>query len=89
MGTMLFVDSFVVKMFQKNLNTIASLPMHANPKAPFVMLLFHYVQHPTYSLHVIFLSLGTLQYYVKFDLHTMVTLEKLLKTRIFVTMVGI
>jgi hypothetical protein len=74
---MLFVDSFVVKTFQENLNTIVGLIMRAHPHASFVMLLFYYVQHTTYSLHTIFSSLSTLQHYVKFDLHTMAKLEKL------------
>ncbi len=86
---MLFVDSFAVKTFQENMNTIVGLLMCVDPHAPFVMLLFYYVQHPTYSLHTMFLSLGTLQRYVKFYLHTMVTLEKLFKKGSFISMVDI
>jgi len=42
----------------------------------------------SYLLHIVFLSSSILQYYVKFNLGTIVMLEKLLRTRFFNIMVG-
>jgi hypothetical protein len=46
MGSLPFVESFVLEVFQEDLNMIASLPMFANPQAillcPIAKLLITY-----------------------------------------------
>ncbi len=42
------------------------------------MLLLCYAQHPCYLFHTMFPSLGILQHYVEFNIHTIIMLEKLL-----------
>jgi hypothetical protein len=54
--------------------------MFINPQATFGMFSFCYAQHPCYLLFTTFLSPSVLQHYAKFDLRTMVMLEKLLGT---------
>jgi hypothetical protein len=83
-----FVESFIAKAFQEDLNTIASLPMFIHPQIAFVMFSFCYVQHPSYFLRIIFPSWSILRHYIKFDSHTIATLEKLLSARSFSIMVG-
>jgi hypothetical protein len=62
--------------------------MFVNPHVTFIMLSLCYAQCPSYLLHIIFLFLGLLQHYAKYDAHTIVTLEKLLGVGSFGTIVG-
>jgi hypothetical protein len=77
LGFMPFMESFVTKPFQKDFNTITNLPMFIDPQIAFVMSSFWYVIHLSYLLFTIFLSLGILQHYAKFELCTMIKLKNI------------
>jgi len=72
-----FMESFVTKAFQKYFNNIINLPMFIDPQTTFMMSSLCYVIHLGYLLRNVFLSLGILQHYAKFELYTMTTLKKL------------
>jgi hypothetical protein len=48
MGSLPFVESFVSKAFQEDLNTIVNFPMFINLVVVFAMFLFRYAQQPNY-----------------------------------------
>ncbi len=75
----------VAHAVQGDFNTIVSFPMFINPQATSRMFSLCYAQHPCYILCIIFMSPSVLQHYAKFDLLTMVMLEKLLGTWSFST----
>jgi hypothetical protein len=62
--------------------------MFTNLQAIFAILSFCYAQWPNDLQHTIFPSLGILQRYTKFDVHTIAMLEKLLGSRSFGTTMG-
>ncbi len=88
MGFMSFVESFVIKAFQKDPSTIANPPMLIDPQAMFVMCSLCYAQCPSYLLCTIFMSTCILQHCTKLDSCTMATLEKLFTLGSFDIMVG-
>ncbi len=88
MGSLPFVESFLLKVFQKDLNTIISLIMLTNPQATFAMFSFCYAQRLNYLQYIVFPSLGILQRYTEFDVCSIVMLEKQLGSRSFGTIVG-
>jgi hypothetical protein len=67
---------------------IVNLPIFTNPKIAFAMFSFCYAQWLNYFKCIVFPSLGILLHYTKFDVHTIVMLEKLLGSRSFNTIVG-
>lgn len=83
-----FVESFVIKAFQEDLNIIINLPMFVNPHVVFAMLSFYCAQHLSYIFRIIFPFLNILQHYTKFDSRTMVMLEELSSAKSFNIMVG-
>jgi hypothetical protein len=88
MDFMPFVECFIGETFKKNLNTIISFIMLVDPHVTFALFSFCYAQHLSYLLCIVFMFLGILWYYVKFNLHTIVMLEKLLGSRSFGIMMG-
>jgi hypothetical protein len=70
----------VAHAVQGDFNTIVNFLMFIDPQAFFGMFSFCYAQYPCYLLFTTFLSPSVLQHYAKFDLRTMVMLEKLLGT---------
>jgi hypothetical protein len=62
--------------------------MFANPHVTFALLSFCYAQHLSYLLHTVFLFLSILGHYIKFNLHTIAMLEKLLSSRSFGILMG-
>jgi hypothetical protein len=77
-GSTSFVELFVVEVLHEDFRMIFSLPMLVDPQMFFVMILLCYTQHRSYLLCTMFPSLGILQHYVKFNICTIITLEKLL-----------
>jgi hypothetical protein len=77
-GSTSFVELFVVEVLYEDLGTISSLPMLANLQATFMMLSLCYAQRLGYFFRTMFSSPNILQHYAKFDIHTIVMLEKLL-----------
>jgi hypothetical protein len=73
----------VLKALDEDLGTIFSLSMFSYSYAIFVMLSLCYVQCLDYLLHSLFPSPNILQHYTKFDIHTIVTLEKLFDAKYF------
>jgi hypothetical protein len=73
MGSKSFVELFVVKAFHEDLGTIFNLPMLVDPQVAFVMLLLCYAQCLGYLLCTMFPSLGIMQHYIKFNIHTIVS----------------
>jgi len=67
---------------------ITNLPMFIDLQTTFATFSFCYAQRPNYLQHTIFPSPGILQHYIKFDACTIITLEKLLGSRSFGTIVG-
>jgi len=59
-GFLPFVESFVLKVFQKDLSTIISLIMLTNPQTTFAMFSLCYAQRPNYLQYMVFPSLGIL-----------------------------
>ncbi len=78
MGSKSFVELFVAKVIHEDLRMIFSLLMLVDFQVTFAMLLLCYAQHPSYLLCILFPSLGILQHYTKFNIHTIVMLENLL-----------
>jgi hypothetical protein len=68
MGSMSFVELFVVEAFHEDFRMIFSLPMFIDPHATFVMLSLCYTQHPSYLFCTMLLSC-ILQHYVEFDMN--------------------
>jgi hypothetical protein len=64
----------VTKAFQ-DFNNIINLPMFIDPQTTFMMSSLCHVIHLGYLLRNVFLSLGILQHYAKFELNTMTTLK--------------
>jgi len=87
-GSLPFVESFVSKVFQEDLNTIINLLMLVDLQTTFAMLSFCYAQQPSYLHCIIFLSPNILQRYTKFDACTIAMLKKLLGLGSFGTIVG-
>jgi hypothetical protein len=83
MGFRLFIESFVAKVFHEDLGMIFNLPMLADPQVTFTMFLLCYAQRHGYLLCIMFLFLGILQHYIKFNIGTTATLEKILGVRSF------
>jgi hypothetical protein len=81
MGSISFVELFVVEVIHEDFKTIFNLPMLANPHATFMMLSLCYAQHSGYLFHTMFSS-------PKFDIYTIVTLDKLLGARSFGGSIG-
>ncbi len=75
MGFLPFVESFVSKALQKDLNKITNLPMPVDLQAAFVMLSLCYAQQPSYLHHIVFPSPCILQHYIKFDVCTIAMLN--------------
>jgi hypothetical protein len=73
-----FVESFVFEALHEDFKMISSLFMLADLHVVFVMILLCYTQHQSYLIRIMFPSLGILQHYVKFNICTITTLEKLL-----------
>jgi len=88
MGSLPFVESFVLKVFQKDFNTIVSRVMLTDPQAAFVTFSFCYAQRPNYLQYIVFPSLGILQRYTEFDVRNIIMLEKQLGSISFGTIVG-
>ncbi len=88
MGSLQFVESFVLKVFQEYLSMIINLFMFANPQATFAMLSFYYVHRPNYLQHIVFPLIGILQHYIEFDACTIAMLKKLLALGSFNTTMG-
>jgi len=63
--------------------------MFANPQATFAMLSLCCAHRPNYLQHIIFPSLGILQHYTKFDVHTIAMFKKLLALKSFNTTMGL
>jgi hypothetical protein len=51
-----FVESFVTKAFQEDLNTVTNLPMLTNLHATLMIFLFCYTLRSCYLLHIVYLS---------------------------------
>jgi hypothetical protein len=73
----------VVEVLYEDLGTLSSLPMLVDLQATFTMLSLCYGQRLGYFLHTMFSFPSILQHYAKFDIHTIVTLKKLLGARSF------
>jgi hypothetical protein len=56
MGSLSFMESFVLKSFQKDFNMISNLLMLADLQVAFVILSFCYAQQLSYLQHTIFPS---------------------------------
>jgi hypothetical protein len=82
MGYLPYVEPFVSKAFQEDLNTIVNLPIFINPLVAFVMFLFCYAQRPNYLQHTIFPSPSISHCYIEFDVCTITMLENY-KVKIF------
>jgi hypothetical protein len=52
------------------------------------MFMFYYAQWPNYLQCIVFPSLGILQHYIEFNVHTIVMLEKILVLGLFNTIMG-
>jgi hypothetical protein len=63
MGSMPFVQSFVIEAFQEDFSTIINLLMFAYPQTTFMMFSLCYAQCPCYFLCIVFLSLSILKHY--------------------------
>jgi hypothetical protein len=77
----IFLDpdqSFVVKALHENLEMTSNFLMFADLQATFAMFSLHYAQRLGYLLFTMFPSPSILQHYIEFDIHTIITLEKLL-----------
>ncbi len=88
MGTLPFLESFVLEVLQEDLSIIINLPMLVDPQIASAMLSLCYAQWPNYLHHTIFPSPSILQCYTKFDARTISMLEKLLGSGSFGTIVG-
>ncbi len=73
----------MLKALHENLGTISSLFMFADSYAIFAMLSSCYSQCFNYLLRTLFPSPSILQHYTKFNIHTIVTLEKLFDVKSF------
>jgi hypothetical protein len=82
-GSKSFVELFVAKAIHEDLEMIFSLLMLVDLQVGFAMLLLCYAQCPSYLLCTMFPSLGILQHYTKFNIHTIVMLENLSGARSF------
>lgn len=78
-----FIESFVIEAFHENFGMISSLPILIDPQVAYAIILLCYAQHLNYLLHTVFPSPSILQHYIEFDIHTIVTLKKLLDVRSF------
>jgi hypothetical protein len=72
------VKLFVTEVLYKDLGMIADCLMFANLSVTFVMFLLCYAQCLIYLLLIVFPFLDILQHYAKFNIRTIITLEKLL-----------
>jgi hypothetical protein len=68
----------MVEVFHEDLGTIFSFLLLVDFHVAFVIFLLCYAQYLGYLFSIVFPSLGILQHYVEFDIHTIVMLEKLL-----------
>ncbi len=73
----------MLKALHEDLRTIFSPSMFVDSYAIFAMLSLCYAQCLDYLLHTLFPSPSILQHYTKFDIHTIVTLEKLFDAESF------
>ncbi len=87
-GSLPFVESFISEVHQENFSSNVSLPMFVDLQVAFAMFLFCYAQRPSYIQCNVFPSLGILQHYTNFDVHTIAMLEKLLGSGSFGTTMG-
>jgi hypothetical protein len=78
MGSLPFVESFVLEVLWEDINIISSLFMFINLHVASAMISLCYAQQLCYVQHIVFPSLGILQHYTKFDACTIAMLEKLL-----------
>jgi len=76
-GCTSFVEPFVTKVFYEDLGMIFNLPMFVDPLTAFAMLSLCYTQRLGYLFRVVFPFPGILQHYVKFNIRTITTSEKL------------
>jgi hypothetical protein len=74
MGSISFIESFIVKVIYEDLGTIFNILMFANPQVAFVMLSLCYAQHPNYLFHMVFPFPCILLYYFEFNTHIITTL---------------
>jgi len=88
MGFNSFVESFMVEAFHEDLEMIFSLFLLVDLQGTFMTLLLCYSQQPSYLLGTMFPSLSILQHFAKFNICTIVTLEKLLGVGFFGGSIG-
>jgi len=77
-GSTPFAESVVAKTLHEDLGMIFNFPMLVDFQTAFAMFLLCYAQCLGYLLRIMFPSLDILQHYVEFNIHTIITLEKLL-----------
>jgi hypothetical protein len=73
----------MAEVFHEDFRMIFNFPMFANPQTAFAMFSLCYSSHLSYLLHTMFPFLGFLQHYIKFNIHTITMLEKLLGVGFF------
>jgi hypothetical protein len=73
----------MVEVLHEDLGMIFSFLLLIDCHVAFVMFLLCYAKRPCYLFHILFPSLGILQHYVEFNIHTIVMLQKLFGARSF------
>ncbi len=76
-GSRSFVELFMAETFHEDLRMIFNFPMLVDLQTAFAMFLLCHAEHLSNLFHTMFPFLGILQHYIEFNIHTIVTLEKL------------